>query len=235
MGSQQALEELNEIYGSDNNNSNSITIQVSDETDDSDKTSDDPHGDQRSSKDPHAPKEVRLAKRETRAVTKWKLGVLVVLLLSAIGTALAVFFYIRNSETEKFEEAFQSSAFKVLESVGISFETALKSLDSLAVAFVSEATISNQPFPFVTVPDFAILAAKMISNSDSFVVTFWPVIASKDREHWEEYSLTHNQWVNASVHLQEDYAFYHGPLEYDTSNRNGVIYGDFGPVQFDLE
>ena len=241
MGSQHDCEELVEIYVSDCNKGTILTSDAEripsllsrKEADDSFGSSDD-QGDN-SSTNQHSPKEAPLANRETRAVTKWKLVVLAVLLLSAIGTALCVYYYIRNSETAKFQEAFHSSAIKVLEVVGLSFETALKSLDSLAVAFVSEANISNQTFPFVTVPDFPILAAKMISNSDAFVVTFWPLIANELREQWEQYSVTHSQWVNASVRLQQDYAFYHGPLEFDTSNYDGVIYGDLGPIEYDVE
>ena len=183
----------------------------------------------------HTQMHASLANRETRAVTKWKLVVLVVLLLSAIGTAWSVYCYIHNSETAQFHQSFDNSAQKVLESIGIGFEKTLKSLDSLAVAVVSHAITTNQTWPFVTVPHFAFHSAKMISNSDAVVVIMLPLVAAEKRTQWENYTITHNQWVNESVPLQEDYAFYSGPLNYDTSEYDGVIYGDFGPVEYDVE
>ena len=123
----------------------------------------------------------------------------------------------------------------MLEAIGVGFEKTLKSLDSLAVAVVSHAITTNQTWPFVTVPDFAIHAAKMISNSDAIIVGVLPLVATEKRAQWERYTITNNQWVNASVQLQADYAFFNGPLEYDTSKYDGVVYGDFGPIEQNVE
>jgi len=99
--------------------------------------------------DDYEPKEKPIARRETRAVTKWKLVVLLVLLCSALGVALCTFGYIRKNEETKFQDDFQSSAHKVLEAIGKSLEKTLKGLDSLSVAVVSHARATNQTWPLV--------------------------------------------------------------------------------------
>ena len=116
-----------------------------------------------------------------------------------------------------------------------SLDSTFGSLDSLATGLVSYAKASNQTWPFVTVPDFAIHAAKMISNCDAIIVGVLALVATEKRAQWERYTITNNQWVNASVQLQADYAFFNGPLEYDTSKYDGVVYGDFGPIEQNVE
>ena len=196
--------------------------------DDSDRSSDG------ASSNDDAPKEKPLAKRETRKVTLWKLTVLSVLLISAFVTAAATYIFINNSANAEFEKIFKSSGGKVLEAVGKSLEQTLKSLDSFAVAAVSHAHNTNQTWPFVTVPDFAMRAAKMISLSNVVFVSILPLVSNQTREEWERFAATHDQWLNESVHLQEQYDLFHGPLMYALGHID-VIWGDFGDIDYGIE
>jgi hypothetical protein len=203
-------------------------ISESHDDDDSDRSSDGASGNY------DVPKEKPLAKQETRKVTLWKLTVLSVLLISAFFTAAATYIFIKNSENAQFEKIFESSASKVLEAVGKSLEKTLKSLDSFAVAIVSHAHNTNQTWPFVAVPDFAIRAAKMISLSNAVFISILPLVSNQTREEWERFAATHDQWLNESVHLQERYDLFHGPLMYALGHID-VIWGDFGDIDYSVE
>ena len=197
--------------------------------DDCDRSSDD-DGDRGDHKETENP----LAKRETRAVTRLKVIVMMVLLLCAVGTATLTYFYIHNSENAQFQQGYENSAHKLLEAIRKSLLRTLESLDNLAVATVSHARSTNQTWPTVTVPDFAMRAAKMMSLSDAVFVALLPRVTNDTRLTWERYAATHDQWFNQSVHLQENYDLFHGPIKYATGHTN-VIWGDFGDIEYNLE
>jgi hypothetical protein len=179
-------------------------------------------------------KERPLANRETREVWIWKLTLLAVLSLSAIVTALAVHMYIQINDTQEFENDFASSAQKVLEAVDQSLETTLVSMDGLAVAIVSHARNTSQIWPEVVVPDFAMRAAKMMTLTDAIWVAVLPLVTTETRENWELFAKTHDQWLNESVHLQETYNLFHGPLD-DATGHVEKVWGDFGDIEYGVE
>jgi len=112
-----------------------------------------------------------IANKESKAVRRNKCLVMAMLAFSAIGVGLATYFYIRNSEESKFEDDFESSAHKVLEAIGKSLEKTSKSLDSLTVAIVSHVRDTNQQWPLVVVPDFALRASKIIDSFPRAMLT----------------------------------------------------------------
>lgn len=83
----------------------------------------------------------------------------------------AVYFYTSNSEQEHFESAFQESTQKVLDSIGKAIERTLGAVDSYATTLVSHARATNQSWPFVTFPDFAVLTEKTRSLSAGVIVS----------------------------------------------------------------
>lgn len=174
-----------------------------------------------------------IGKRETRQVAQRKLYVWIVLLVSAIATAVGAFVYIRNSEEVAYQADFQSNAHKVLEAIGKSLEQTLKSLDALTVSIVSHAHATNQTWPFVTVPDFTLRAAKTISLSDVVFMSILPLVTNQTRHKWEEYAVNHDTWTNTSVQLQSEYNLYHGTLQLAYESVN-VIWGDFGDIAYNL-
>ena len=175
-----------------------------------------------------------IATRETKAVSQTKWIVMAVLVCSALGVALLTYRYIRWSEEDKFEENFRSSAHKTLEAIGNSIEKTLKSLDSLTVSLVSNARVTNQTWPFVTVADFAIRAAKVISISDAVFLSVMPVVTKAKRGQWEAYCVENDQWLNSSIGLQDEYDLYQGPLDL-AYGKNPIIWGDFGDIPYDIE
>jgi hypothetical protein len=177
--------------------------------------------------------EETIARQETIAVLRLKLVVLLVLVLSAVAVSFSVHRYITGSEESQFELQFVGDSNKVLEAIGSSLDRTLGSFDSLAVTLVSSARAANESWPFVTLPDFAVRASKILSLSDAFTINVLPVVTPKQRTAWEAYSIQNDYWVNESMAVQETWKNYYGPVVYDWEPY-GVIYGNSGDVPFNV-
>jgi hypothetical protein len=140
-----------------------------------------------------------------------KLAVGVVLVVSLIGAAMAVYRYTRGTELSKFKETFDTDAQKIVEAIERSLERTLSSFDSLAVSFVSQAIASNSTWPFVTLPHFGVRVAKILPASNALFVNFLPLVQTKQRLDWEEYTSQNDYWVNESLHLQQTWDGFYGP------------------------
>jgi hypothetical protein len=169
--------------------------------------------------EPSKKEEKQLANKETKVVGRLKIVVLLVLMFSAVGVALSVFFYVRNSELDAFEESFNSDGVKVLSSLGANLDLTMEAMDSFAVSILSYARETNQTWPFVTIPDFAIRAGKLLTLSSAFYVNTYPLIYNQDqRKEWEEYTASHNQWLEESIEIQENHDGYTGPIVKNYTN-----------------
>jgi hypothetical protein len=172
-----------------------------------------------------------LGRSETRAVRRVKGVVVVVLLASALGAALAVHQYIYRSEQRQFVARFEDDAHKLLEAIGSVIDRTLGTFDSLAVTAVSSARASNETWPFVTLPNFAVRMSKVLPLAKAVDMAILPLVAPRERRKWERYSLHHDDWVNESMAIQEQWSGYYGPVEYNW-DRHGVIFTDDGDVPY---
>lgn len=173
-----------------------------------------------------------LGAEESKTVNRSRFLLLVVLLSSALGVALGVYFYLRASEYQAFQAHFEDAAYKVLEAMGSSLDDTFGAFDALAVSMVAHAHGTNQNWPMVTVPNFGLGASKMLSLSEMKMVASLPLVTAENRLAWEAYSLQHGQaWVDENMDLMETDPNYHGPI-YRDYHMNGVIHGDFDDVPY---
>jgi hypothetical protein len=160
-----------------------------------------------------------IARTETRTVRGLKLLVLAVLLGSMILVALGVYRYTKNSEEVSFAQQFDDDSHKVLDALGVSLAMSLGAIDALVVSLVSHANATNQTWPFVTVPDFAVRASKIRALSHAPYLVLYPYVSSQQRAEWEVYSAQHgNDWVVESLAVQEQDVNYQGPILWDYEN-----------------
>jgi hypothetical protein len=165
----------------------------------------------------------QLARTETRTVRGLKLLVLAVLLCSMILVALGVYKYTKNSEETSFVQQFDDDGHKVLDALGVSLAMALGAIDALVVSLVSHAAATNQTWPFVTIPDFAVRASKIKSLSHTPYLVLYPYVLPEQRAEWEAYSAKHgNAWVAESIAVQEQDVNYQGPILWDYENWNVI-------------
>jgi carbon starvation protein CstA len=156
-----------------------------------------------------------LAKRETSAVARFKVLLVLVLTASTVGAAVAVQRYTHRSEIAQFEERFKMDALNVQEAIGSSIDKTLGSFDSLAVSLVSFAKNTNATWPYVTQPNFAVRNAKLLRLTNVMYINVLPIVHPTERLQWEKYSVQEDYWVNQSMEAQEKWDGYRGPVIYD--------------------
>jgi hypothetical protein len=175
-----------------------------------------------------------LAKKETKVIFGLRLAVVLILVSSIIGAAFAVYSYTTDSETKAFEKQFRNDATKVLEAVGSTFEKAMGAFDVLAVTIVSFPQAMNQPWPFVTLPNFGVQVAKVLPLSKAIFIKFVPLVTPENRLEWESYSKEQQEWVNQTIRVQNKLKYYYGPA-IDNWNAYGIIHGDFEDMPYNLK
>jgi hypothetical protein len=171
-----------------------------------------------------------IGKNETKAVFYGKLLVFGVMLFSALGVALVVYYYLSGAEDSDFEEQFSEDVKKVFEEIGSSLDNMLGATDSFMVSLVSYAKYSNSSWPFVTMPDFAVKAAKLLSLSKAAIVGTYPLVQTEQRQGWENYSVTHDNWVDEGLSVQKEDTNFKG-TNFEEWSGFGIIHGDTGPVE----
>jgi hypothetical protein len=166
---------------------------------------------------------------ETVAVNRLKLVVFVVLVTSAVGAALSVYFYLSGSERAAFEKAFTDDSSKILDAIGGSLDRLLGSLDGVAVQYVAHARTENQTWPFVTLPSFGLRMAKVLPLSEALILNVLPLVKTEQRADWEAYSVEQDYWVDETTAVQATWEDFYGPIVYG-GQPNSVVQGDFGEI-----
>jgi hypothetical protein len=172
---------------------------------------------------------VVIGKAKHVTVFRLRLFVLVALVCSTIGVALAVYFYTTEAEEDSFEAQFLEDTAKVFETVGSSLDLTLGAVDAFLVSMVSYARSVNSSWPFVTVPDYAVRVAKIASLSRAVVLNQYHLVPEDQRVEWESYSLQNNGWVDEALRIQAIDPTYAGKLVNDW-HPNGAVDDNFGPV-----
>jgi hypothetical protein len=162
------------------------------------------------------------AERETKIVALFRLLVLVVLLASMASTATAFFVVTRNAELAAFRASFTSDSNDIIESVGETLYTSLGAVDSYLVSLISMARSTNQTWPFVTMPDASVRLAKLRSLSKAVAVQQAHFVTADQKEAWEEYTATNNQWATDGLRVQKTDKNYYGRV-YDSFEKVSVI------------
>jgi len=74
----------------------------------------------------------------------------------------------------------------------------------LSTTITSTALISQQVFPNVTEPHFAITGGFTDSMGGIMMALYAPLIPAGKREQWEEYSVQHQDWLEESARLEAE-------------------------------
>jgi hypothetical protein len=173
-----------------------------------------------------------LGRDESRHIYRFKIVFILIILSVAVVSSSCVYVFIKKAEQSRFEQKFNKDAANIFLSVRNSIYNSLLLLDSLSVALVSSAKAKNEEWPFVTIEDYGVRVAKMLPLTDAFLTTLLPVVTPANRVKWENYSRTHNGWVQENFDVQDTWDLYYGPkmLLFD-EEECAQVQGSFGPVE----
>ena len=149
---------------------------------------------------------IMLAERESRAVQRLKFLVFVFLSTCMSAVAYGVYWYMTTSEIEEFRLQFREDATKVLSTLGTNQERIVEAMDAFAVSIISYARVSNQTWPFVVIPDFAVRAEKIRALSNAVYINTYHLVDVDQRDEWQKFTSmpTSHSWVNESIALQDE-------------------------------
>jgi hypothetical protein len=148
-------------------------------------------------------KETPIATKESKAVRWIRIIAIAVIVSSTLGVALGVFYYMTNTEKKTFAYRFDSDSYKVLESIGSTFDRSLGSVDAFSVGLVSTAKQTNQTWPFVAISDYPARSSKTLLFSKGVQVSIFMYVTHAQRPAWNNYSNSHDGWVEESLGVQE--------------------------------
>jgi hypothetical protein len=132
-----------------------------------------------------------LAKRETHQVKILRWLVLVLLLTTATLSAVGVYYFTKNLEKNNFEADYQVNALKIIESFQEHVARKLGAINSLATAITSYALDTQQNFPMVTIPNFAMRGSDLRVQADAVIIHWMPLVTNETRSAWEDYAFKH--------------------------------------------
>jgi hypothetical protein len=132
----------------------------------------------------------QLASKETRAVTKLKVLVFGSLCISMVGAVLAAYFLTSQAEIDSFELHFQDDANKLLGNIGQNLQRIMGASDAFIASITSHVAHTNQTWPYVVIPDFAVRAEKVRSLCGAVYVTTYHSVEDDQREAWENFTAT---------------------------------------------
>jgi hypothetical protein len=104
----------------------------------------------------------------------------------------------------------------------------------MAMTFHNIADITNQTFPFVTIPKHGLYVAKSMPFTGAVCTYLLPMVRFDQREQWETYAAGNNtslpSWVNEALHMQDHWTGFYGPMpqnysytSYDTGMYDSIL------------
>jgi hypothetical protein len=129
-----------------------------------------------------------LASKESRAVTKLKLLVFGSLFCSMVAVALVAYFLTSQAEQDNFELKFHDDANKLLGNMGQNLQRTMEAADAFITSITSYAAHTNQTWPYVVIPDFAVRAEKVRSLCGAVYLNTYQFVEHAQRKEWENFT-----------------------------------------------
>lgn len=165
----------------------------------------------------------------TKAVVVLRTTVLVLLICTATILSVGVFFYTKNNEERQFETHYEMDALRVLDSVQHAVEYQLGAIGTFANSITSHALATNQTFPMVTIPHFALRGADVRVQAAASVIHWLPLVTDDKRDEWEKYAFENRFQIDKAfeqdqqLRQQQDIAL---GLEHEHEHEHGIILND---------
>jgi hypothetical protein len=147
-----------------------------------------------------------LAAKESRAVTRLRIGMVLVLVSTAIAVSATAFHLTSQNEQEKFTSFFNDQAKRIVDAFSITSSNRMATLESFALSITSHAKYSNSTWPFVTMPDFERRGTSVSRQAQVMSMMLVPKVRDEDtRLQWEDYAVGNQDWFTAGLAVQQDY------------------------------
>jgi len=146
------------------------------------------------------PRHRQLAAEEIQKVRRIKYFVIGFLFTITIAVAIGAYLSKHVSEGDEFKSQFSEDATKIVETMGRNLVLTLQASDAFTVSITSLAMATNQSWPYVVVPDFAVRAEKIRSLANAVLVNTYTLVEPDQRYKWQNFTaLVGPEWVDESI------------------------------------
>ena len=151
--------------------------------------------------------ETQLASRETKTLYRLKIFVFLLLFCAMVAVSLTAYYFTAKQQDEEFQDQYYEDAHKVLGALSSNLERTLQASDAFVASITSLAKSTNQTWPYVVIPHFAVSAEKIRSLVNAVFVTTFHLVQSEERYKWQNFTAqTGDTWMNESLAAIENYA-----------------------------
>jgi hypothetical protein len=151
--------------------------------------------------------QTQLAGRETTTLRRLKLIVFFLLLCAMVAVSLTAYYFTAKQEDKEFQDQYYEDANKVMSTLGSNLERTLQASDAFVASITSCVKATNQTWPYVVIPDFAVRAEKIRSLANAVYVNTFHLVQPEERYEWQNFTAqTGDSWINESVAVIENYA-----------------------------
>jgi class 3 adenylate cyclase len=134
-------------------------------------------------------------KKETKAVNSFKSAVYFVLVLSAIGSAVATFFLVQQEQTQAYKSDFYSLVETVAMDVDAKIRGVVTQLKSTSSSITSQSMAINDKK--ATVPQFDRRMDDFVNTTE--LIMYAPLILESEKNDWETYSVQEQGWIDEAL------------------------------------
>ncbi|KAG7348838.1 adenylate/guanylate cyclase [Nitzschia inconspicua] len=140
--------------------------------------------------------------REDLQITGVRCIFLTLLLATAIGLGVAIFYSTTAKETSTFHVNFQNAAMQAQKTSNQNVLNVFESLETLSkttTTFIMQEHKQNNgtyPLGFVTLLDTEHHMGRAREDSQAYVLTYAPIVEGKDYDLWTQYVNENLQWIN---------------------------------------
>jgi len=142
--------------------------------------------------------------------------------------------YTTDNDEAVFRQTFEHDAQLLLDRLGARFDLTMRAADAFMIQVISQGRhdAKGLGWPHINVPDLPVQAAKLLSQTKSIHMAFYPFITADERLEWENFTKYNHDWVEESLQFQSRNPNFHGPIftEYNISN---VLWDNEGPLDYD--
>ena len=133
--------------------------------------------------------EEELSRKETNAVFRLRVLVILALLGATLAVSAVVYYITSNGEKDEFQSQFEGSAQKIISSFENVVAEKIAAVASLAVAATIYTAENDITWPYVVLDSFMERAATAKTLSDAIFLGMYPMVTEETREGWEEFSV----------------------------------------------
>jgi len=132
-----------------------------------------------------------------------KISILVFTALATLLAASCLLFVVKSDANHELYVRFVEHADRIAENFNDRIHANLFALDSFSISLTSYALDTEEYWPMITVPDFAIKSRTIRQEMKAETLGLLPIVTADKRYEWESYVMENHNWIEEARQWEE--------------------------------